>query len=101
MHNFYPTDVECLDLYTNRHWGSFRYYEIWKKMGPWHKKAGAHSGYGSMENRRWWWSLYPFYHYNWVKQTRQPFGLWRDQCQLMHLPRYDLKNPIPNWRNLE
>jgi hypothetical protein len=104
MHNFYPDETHCIDYYSQSfvQWGTYRYFEVWEKDGPWHKHAGAHTGSAvNPHYRRWWWSLYPFYHYNWL--IRPMTHTWRyDQIQNRYasLPQYFLQNPIPHWRTL-
>lgn len=98
MHNFYPDDSHCIDFYSGGNWGSYSYIQFFEKSGHWVKGGPPHSG--SSLPFRLWWSLEPFYHYNFIKKTRIAFGLWRDVFRFRDLPRYELKNPIPNWREL-
>lgn len=98
MHNFYPDESHCLDIYHDKPWGYYKCIPFFEKDGYWTKGKEAHSGF--QYPKRNWWTMEPFYHYNWVKRTREPFGLWRDQQRYKTMPRYDLVNPIPNWRTL-
>jgi len=99
MHNFYPDENHCIDFYGVNRWGNYRYILFFKKDGYWTKGGPPHSS--CSQPSRMWWSMEPFYHYNWVKKSRKAFDVWRDKCQYKDYPQYELENPIPNWRRLD
>ncbi|MHA1277122.1 MAG: hypothetical protein ACTSQ8_08045 [Candidatus Helarchaeota archaeon] len=45
-------------------------------------------------------SKFRFYHYCWLKRTREPYSYWRDRKEFADLPLSFHRNPLKEWRDM-
>jgi len=96
---FYPDEDHVIDWHSE--FAIALQIKFYKYTGIFEKGVGAHAGY----KRGFPTKVYPtkagFYHYCYVKDSRIPFGRWRDIQRFKGFPLIELKNPVKNWRNMD
>lgn len=88
-----------VDWYALFLWGALKQIKFWQYKEGYMKNKNPHS-----DQRKFCVNfsdtIAGFYHFCYVKNSRVPFGGWRDKQKFKHLPIVEHENPFIDWREM-
>ena len=88
-----------IDWYDHFYWGNLRQIKFWEYKEGYVKNKHPHS-----DQKKFCVNFSDtgagFYHFCYVKNSRVPFGGWRDNLKYKTLPMIERENPFKDWREM-